>query len=229
MAQSTEVDLELVLAVDASGSVDDAEFALQMGGIASAFRDPDVQGAIADGIHGRIAVALEVWAEARLPKDISDWYLVDGPSSAGEFARIAETFPRRAMGGTGIGRAIIIAVNLFEKNAYTSFRRVIDISGDGRETTSRDWSIVPELARFKADSHGVTINGLAILSDDAGLEDYYRRNVITGADAFVITAASFTDFAAAMRCKLIREIRYQPRTSTPEHNVATPRQFAAGS
>ena len=228
MAEPTEVDLELVLAVDASGSVDDAEFALQMGGIARAFRDPDVQRAIADGVYGRIAVALEVWAEARLPKDISDWHLINDASSARQFARVVETFPRRAIGGTGIGRAIIIAVNLFEKNAYSSFRRVIDISGDGRETTSRDWSIVPELARFKADSQGVTINGLAILSDDPGLEEYYRRNVITGADSFVISASTFADFADAMRRKLIREIRYRPRMSAPREKLADPRQSTSG-
>lgn len=212
-AQPSDVDVELILAVDASGSVDDAEFALQMGGIAAAFRDPEVRAAIDQGVTGRIAVALEIWAEARLPKDISDWYLIHDEASAERFARVAETFPRRAMGGTGIGRAIIIAVDQFDKNDFIAPRRVIDISGDGRETTTRDWSIVPELARIKADRQGIAINGLAILSDDRELDTYYRRKVITGTDSFVLTASDFTDFAASMRRKLIREISYQPPTS----------------
>lgn len=212
-AQLREVDLELVLAVDASGSVDDDEFALQMGGIAAAFRHPDVHAAIAEGVHRAIAVTIEVWAEASLPKDVSDWYLIDSPQSALAFAALAEGFPRRAFGGTGIGRAIVIAVDLITRNQYDSLRRVIDISGDGRETTSRDWSITPELARFKAEHFGVTINGLAILSDDAGLADYYRRNVVSGSESFVMSVERFEDFAEAMRLKLIREIRYQPKLS----------------
>lgn len=221
-AQLREVDLELVLAVDASGSVDDQEFALQMGGIAAAFRHADVHAAIAEGAHRTIAVTIEVWAEASLPKDVSDWHLIDSPESARAFAALAESFPRRAFGGTGIGRAVVIAVDLITRNRYDAVRRVIDISGDGRETTSRDWSITPELARFKADRFGVTINGLAILSDDPELADYYRRNVVSGSEAFVMSVANFNDFAEAMRMKLIREIRYRPKLSgTPQAGHGT--------
>lgn len=208
-----QVDLELVLAIDASGSVNDAEFALQMGGIAAAFRHPEVHAAIADGAYGAIAVAIEVWAEASLPKDVSDWHLIDSPESAAAFAALAEGFPRRPIGGTGIGRAIVIAVDLILRNRYEAIRRVIDISGDGKETTTRDWSIVPHLARVKAERYGVTINGLAILSDDPDLDVYYRRNVISGSGAFVVSAADFEDFSSAMRRKLVREISYRPKLS----------------
>ena len=129
------------------------------------------------------------------------------------FAVLAEGFPRRPIGGTGIGRAIVIAVDLILRNRYEAIRRVIDISGDGKETTTRDWSIVPHLARVKAERYGVTINGLAILSDDPDLEVYYRRNVISGSGAFVVSAANFEDFSSAMRRKLVREIRYRPKLS----------------
>lgn len=212
----TEVDLELVLAVDASGSVDDREFDLQMTGIARAFRHPDVLAAIGEGPLGRIAVVVEVWAEARLPKDSSNWFVVHDAESAEQFAQTVENFPRTPIGGTGIGRAIIAAVNLFDRNEFFAWRRVIDISGDGKETTTRDWSIVPELARIQAVKRGITINGLAILSDDPNLAAYYIENVIIGTDAFVMEAATFEDFSLAIRRKLIREINQRPQLS--HHN-----------
>ena len=204
------VDLELVLAVDASGSVDEAEFALQMGGIAYAFRNPAVIEAIAQGFHGRIAVNIAVWAESRLPKDSSGWFLIEDAATAEKLARLAERYPRRVQGGTGIGRAITFAVDLFDDNGFSSNRRVIDISGDGRETTFRNWSVPPSQARFKANAQQVTINGLVILADDPELDQYYRRNVMTGPGSFVMEVNNFQDFPKAMSEKLLREIQYRP-------------------
>src|SRR5436305_12408699 len=82
------VDLELALAVDASGSVDDGEFALQLKGIASGFRDPDVLKAIRSGPLCRVAVNLIVWAEPQAPKDMSGWQII---AESCEHARIVET------------------------------------------------------------------------------------------------------------------------------------------
>lgn len=207
------VDLELILAVDASGSVDDREYALQLGGIASAFRDPEVLAAIAEGFHRRIGVALMTWAETGYPKDISAWHVISGPESAGAFARQVETYPRRVAGGTGIGRAILFAVDRFEVNGLASNRKVIDLSGDGRETTFRDYGVGPTQARTRARARGVAINALAILNDDPDLEAYYRERVIRGPGAFTMAVADYPDFAEAMRRKLIREIRHRPDVS----------------
>ena len=204
------VDLELVLAVDASGSVDEAEFALQMGGIAYAFRNPAVVEAITQGFHGRIAVNVAIWAESRMPKDSSGWYLIEDTDSAERLARLVERYPRRVEGGTGIGRAITFAVDLFDDNGFASNRRVIDISGDGRETTFRNWSVPPSQARFKANAQQVTINGLVILADDPELDQYYRENVMTGPGSFVMKVNNFQDFPEAMSKKLLREIEYRP-------------------
>jgi hypothetical protein len=210
----TDVDLQLVVAVDASFSVDAREYALQLDGIAAAFRDPEVQDAIAAGRHGRIAVALAVWAESRYPKSAVDWYVVDGPASAEAFSRSVETYGRPVEGGTRIGRAVMFCISLIESNGFTGGRRVIDVSGDGPETALREWTVTPQQAGAAAAIRGITVNGLAILSDEPKLDRYYARNVIDGPGAFVMAAHSIADFAAAMRLKLIREIKGQRLVSS---------------
>ena len=225
------VDLELILAVDASGSVDDREFALQLGGIAAAFRDPEVLAAIGDGYHRRIGVALMTWAETGYPKDISAWQVVSDTESAAAFAQGVESYPRRVAGGTGIGRAILFAVDRFGLNGLASSRKVIDLSGDGRETTFRDYGVGPAQARMRARARGVAINALAILNEDPDLEAYYRERVIHGPGAFTMAVADYSGFAAAMRRKLIREIRHRPDVSEApivrrEANLSESRRLA---
>ncbi len=207
------VDLQLVLAVDTSGSVDWREFDLQMAGIAAGFRDPEVVAAIGSGPLGRIAVCAMLWAESGWPKDFTPWHVVDGAESAEAFARLIETYPRRIEGGTGLGSAVMYAMKRIRDSGFASPRKVIDISGDGRETTFREWRVTPGLARSAATAQGITVNGLAILTDDPDLDRYYRAEVVGGFGAFVIAAGSIDDFARAMRLKLLREIEHRPIVS----------------
>jgi len=209
-AEERAVDLELVLAVDASGSVDFFEYQLQLAGIAAAFRDPEVGAAIAGGENGAIAVALLAWAEATMPKDATDWYLVSGPAEAEAFARVVEGFGRRVYGGTGIGEGIAASIRLMDRNGFAGKRQVVDVSGDGRETPPRDYVVLIDQAQAMARARGVTINGLAILSDDPDLFSWYDDHVRTGRGSFVVTARDHRDFARAMLRKLIREIRDAP-------------------
>ena len=209
----TEVDLQLVLAVDGSGSVDEREYALQTAGIAAAFREPEVLEAIAEGFHGRIGVSLVTWAESAGDKDFSPWHVVSDLESAERFARLVESFPRRVIGGTGIGRALFFSMRRIERSGLTSPRRVIDLSGDGAESTSRYFRVETSQSRARARADGITINGLAILTDEPDLEAYYRAEVISGPGAFTMAVADYEDFAEAMKRKLIREIRYRPDVS----------------
>ena len=213
-AAEIDVDLELVLAVDTSGSVDEDEYALQISGIAEAFRDPEVLGAIAAGPLGRIAVTVAFWAESQLPKQSLAWQVIADSADAEGFAKHLESLPRAApAGGTGIGRGVIYAVRIMQDNGFKGARQVIDVSGDGRETPFRYFSVPPQQARAYAAAHGVTVNGLAILADDPDLERYYRDAVIVGPGAFTLAAESFEAFARAMRRKLVREITYRPSVS----------------
>ena len=205
-AQAADVDLEIVLAVDASGSVSPAEFELQMGGIAAAFRDPSIQQAIASGPRGKVAVALLIWSDAALRKYQSGWHVLAAPGDAGRFADVVDGFRERSAGGTSIGDAVGHAIGMIDSNGISAQRRVIDVSGDGVETTP--WFApameLPE-ARELATSKNITINGLAIINDIPFLDRWYQANVATGPGSFVITAQDYDDFKRAIREKLWRE------------------------
>lgn len=223
-AAAEDVDLELVLAVDGSGSVNEQEFGLQLGGIAAAFRSPRIQRAISLGTLRKIAVALMVWSDAAFPKVHTKWYVIDGPESAEKFAHVVETFyPRTGRnqgqggGGTGIGSGVAFALEMLKSNKITGTRQVIDVSGDGIET--EPWygkAVIMPQAKLMAAALQVTINGLAILADFPNLDEYYRDNVITGNGAFVMQAADFVDFEEAIKEKLYREILVVIGSRQPE-------------
>lgn len=210
-AHGTNADLELVLAVDASGSVDDREYALQLKGIAQSFRDATVRRAIRSGPLKSIAVNLLVWAEPQVPKDTTGWFLIASDEDAERFAAVVEIFPRRQSGATAIGEGIASALRAIDANDIDAARTVVDVSGDGRESVAREFTVLVDQARAMALSHGVVINGLAIQNEVGDLADYYRRYVQAGPESFVMAAKDYEDFAAAMRLKLLREIEYRPR------------------
>lgn len=205
-AQEILVDLELVLAVDASSSIDAGEFRLQLDGIALAFRDKQVLSAILSGRTGQIAVAMVLWADASLPVDESDWFIIASEADAERFSNFVYRTRRRAIGGTGIGAGIAWAIRKFDRNGIVADRQVVDVSGDGKETPPREIAVTMATARAMALSRGVTINALAILNDDATLATWYANHVIAGPNSFVISVSGFESFARAMTRKLIREI-----------------------
>jgi hypothetical protein len=202
----TPVDLELVLAVDASGSVNDREFELQTHGLAEAFRDPEVQAALqAPGRRG-IAVTLMQWSGQFQQVVSVDWTLVHDPPSAIAFARRTEATERRFTAETGIANALAFGIRLLEQNRFTGGRRVIDISGDGEANSGG----APDPVRDAAAAARITINGLAILDEIPTLNLYYADHVIGGPDAFLIVAKDSRDFTRAIRQKLLREIQSAP-------------------
>lgn len=211
-AQGQVVDLELVLAVDASSSVSAEEFDLQMRGFADAFRDPAVAAAIrATGELG-VAIAMIQWSDNRRQHVAIDWQHLTTAQSAERYADLIDTTPRYLDGGgTAIGGAIEFGVRLIERNGFEGVRKVIDISGDGRANQGAQPAKIRDLAVLQ----GVTINGLAILNEDSSVDAYYRSSVIGGTGAFVMTANNYEDFAAAMLEKLIKEIGAVPVADGP--------------
>lgn len=199
----TAVDLELVLAVDCSGSIDDDEFALQVRGYAAAFAHPAVIAAIRSGEIGAIAVTYVQWSGPYLQNQAIGWTYIDSADTAESFAGAMASVPRYLnRGGTSISGTIDFIRPMFDRNGFEGRRRVIDISGDGTNNSGR----LVHYARDDAVAEGITINGLAILNEVGGLDRYYEENVIGGPGAFVMAAADFEDFAFAIRNKLIREI-----------------------
>ena len=218
-ARAEPVELELVLAVDSSFSVDREEFDLQMKGLARAFSDPRVIAAIrASGEHG-IAVCLVQWAGNWGQVMALDWTAVRDAESATTFARLLERTPRLIVGAsTSITGALKFSMRQFEPNGFEGRRMVIDVSGDGRHNQSTG----PAGQRDLAVNMGITINGLAILNEDQQLDRYYRDHVIGGAGAFVMTTDSYRDFASAIVRKLLREISGPPVALLPRQGPPDP-------
>jgi hypothetical protein len=211
-------ELALVLAVDVSVSVDAREYGLQMAGIAQALRDPEVIAAIEATGPGGIAVSVVQWSSFPYHAQAIDWTHVVDRRGAVALASEIERSPRQfARFGTGIGNALTFSWKMLESNPIACRRRVIDISGDGRNNEM----INPADVRTALVARGIVINGLAVLDGDAGLTDYYRHEVTGGPGSFVMEALAFEDFAAAMTLKLLREI--QPvlsRLDVPRFGVA---------
>jgi hypothetical protein len=202
-ADRVAVDLELVLAVDCSLSIDDSEFRLQVDGTAAAIADRGVIRAIRGGEFGRIAVTYVQWAGPREQIQAVGWTLVDGEIAALRFGRLLRNVGRPFRGdATSISGAIDFARPLFARNPFEGTRQAIDVSGDGINNAGR----FPQYARDEAVAEGIVINGLPIMTEIGGLDGYFREFVIGGAGAFVVPAVDFDAFAAAIRAKLIREI-----------------------
>jgi hypothetical protein len=202
-AAQTAVDLQLVLAVDASGSVSEERFELQKRGYVAAFRSPRLARAISSGPARAIAVTMVQWTGPALQVQVVPWMLVNDEASMERFADTIAAAPRQLFGGgTSISGAIDHALSLFGTGPFSGGRRVIDISGDGRNNRGRPAAE----ARDDAVRAGASINGLPILAIEPDLETFYRDNVIGGPGAFVIAAASFASFADAILKKLIIEI-----------------------
>ncbi len=214
-AAATEpVDLQLVLAVDVSRSVDDEEFRLQREGYAEALKNRAVLDTILSGKHRSIGVTYMEWSNAHLQRQVVKWTRISDGESAALFAEAILSSPRSFSGWTSISGAIDYAVRLFELSPFDSERLVIDISGDGSNNSGRPVSE----ARDDAVKLGITINGLPIVNErpspwlppEPNLDEYYLKNVIGGPGAFMIVAEDFNSFHSAILQKLIREIAALP-------------------
>jgi hypothetical protein len=202
-SMQTPVDLNLVLAVDASGSVDDDRFELQKQGYVKAFFDQKVLNAIKAGNEQQIAVTMVQWTGPTLHVVMVPWMIIRDERSARQFGAAVAASTRQIFGGgTSISGVIDYSVQLLAASPFRSNRKVIDVSGDGSNNLGRP----VEQARDEAVKMGIRINGLPILSLEPDLDVYFRQNVIGGPGAFVVTAKSYEVFADAILRKLVAEI-----------------------
>ena len=200
------VDLELVLAVDVSPSIDADEAALQRSGYVEAIRHPDFIRAVRSGRHGRIALSYFEWAGGVRQESLVPWRIIDSEESAKAFAdRIGENASGSSR-GTSISGALIFATGLIGAAPFAEERRVIDVSGDGPNNIGSP----VELARDAALAAGIVVNGLPILIRPSPtykhLDRYYADCVIGGPGAFMLPVYDASEFATAIRRKLILEV-----------------------
>lgn len=208
-----EVDVELVLAVDVSRSMDDEEVRIQREGYVAALRHPDFINAVRGGLLGKIAISYFEWAGSVDQASIVDWQMIEHTDDAESFALKLEARPISTQRRTSISAAIAEGATQLASNSFRGTRQVIDISGDGPNNVGQ-----PVLeVRKKAVEAGIIINGLAIMLRPSGgalkLDDYYADCVIGGPGSFVVPVHQIDDFATAVRRKLVLEI--SGRTPAP--------------
>ncbi len=217
-AQPIDVDVELVLAVDVSGSVNPARYAAQKQGTINALRNPAVHTAIESGTIGSIAVVYMEWSGATQQSEQVPWTQISSAADANAFADAIEATTRALSGLTSISGAIDWSVASINDNNFNGTRKVIDISGDGDNNSGR--SVTD--ARDDAVADGKIINGIAIEEVTSfSLTDYYEANVIGGPGSFVLTADTFDDFEDAIVLKLEAEIIGNGPTPIPAIPVPT--------
>jgi len=211
-AAAQEVDLELVLMADASGSISNEEILFQRQGYAQALTDPEVLAAIAGTAYGSIAVTYVEWGQFDSQEVVVPWTVIAGEAEAAGFAAALIEPPRIAFGRNAIGAALLFGKALIEENDIRGWRRIIDFSAD---STGNFNGPSTDEARAEVLAAGITINGLAIAcrgcsagwgDGDGDIEAGFRDRIIGGPGAFVVTAESAPAFAAAVKRKLILEI-----------------------
>jgi hypothetical protein len=218
-ADVTPVDVELVLAVDVSYSMDPDEQALQREGYMAAITSHEFMQALRQGMHGRIAMTYFEWAGMHHRQIIVPWRLIDGPESADAFAADIGRARYTRASRTSISGALLFAAPLFEGSGYRGVRRVIDVSGDGVNNNGPPVA----MTRDEVLAKGITINGLPIMlkrpnastMDIDNLDVYFEDCVIGGPGAFVIPIRNREQFREAIRTKLVLEVAGR----TPEHRV----------
>ncbi|WP_395709118.1 DUF1194 domain-containing protein [Reyranella sp.] len=209
-AADLPVDLQLVLAVDVSRSIDEVEAELQRRGYVEALTNDRTIDAILSGEHRRIALCYTEWAGTHYQVVVIDWTVIDSPGAARSFAEKLSEAPRQSQSWTAVGAALAHAGQRFDGSGFISKRRVIDVSGDGRTNDGPP----AELVRDRLVAQGIVVNGLPVMMNrsnfgrppDLLLDKYYEENVIGGSGSFMIVADNFDHFGRAVRTKLVREI-----------------------
>lgn len=229
----TRVDLALVLAVDASFSMEPDEQDLQRHGFAEAFQSPEVHRAIRQGVLGRIGVVYVEWSGAFDQETIVPWTIIEQPDDGLAFAVRLLQSPIHRMGYTSISGVIDFGVRQLRQSGLQADRQVIDVSGDGANNTGRTVT----LARDEALAHGITINGLPIMLkrpdgiwDIKDLDLYFRDCVIGGPGAFLVPVREKMQFIEAIKAKIIREItdQWRLRSLIQPAQAAAPTNCLAG-
>jgi hypothetical protein len=205
VAPAGAASVALVLAVDVSESVNTDRYRLQHDGIASAFENPGLIAAIASA-PGGIEVLVIEWSDPDKIAVTVDWTRVADRQGAAAFAAAVRATTRSSHGLTAIGAAMEAGATAFDRLPEPAEHKVVDVSGDGMA----NFGPAPAPVRDRLVAQGITINGLAILTEEPWLADYYEHNVIGGPGGFCLVAENMDSFAEAMLKKLVQEVAGSP-------------------
>lgn len=203
-APAAACDAALVLALDVSSSVDAAEHALQMQGLAAALRDPTVVSTILYTPGAGIMATAFAWSGYQHQEVLIDWTWLGDRAAIDAFAGALAAAPRRYdHWPTALGRATEFAARLHAANGVPCRRRIVDVSGDGANNDG----VGPDWHRDRGAFAGLTMNGLVIRGADPDPVAYYETYVLHGPGAFLEVVDSYTDYPEAIRRKLLKELQ----------------------
>ena len=202
-------DANIVTGLDLSGSIEARDAQIQVDGIATAIRSPEILTAIQTGRYGRIGFAVFVWADSTYPILVS-WRLIGSPEDALAASEEIADRLRRIIGSeatiklgalTDLSGAIEHAGWMLRNAPFATNHRIINIVGNGIDNVGGG----PPPVRDRMVADGVTINGVA-LGYDRAIYEYFRREVIGGPTAFVLAAHDPATLVDVLARKFVTEI-----------------------
>jgi hypothetical protein len=210
-AQREGVGMQLILAADVSGSVNETRYRTQQDGYLEALGDPRVQDVIGGLDPPVLAITFIAWA--RDQEVMVPWTRVHDAATMDGFRNRLRAEQRPRVGvNTLIRRALVFCDAQFDRE-FGGGRKVIDVSGDGDDNQG---IVGLRQVRDELVGKGVVINGLPIIvkppeyifppQPPEGLDVYYRRHVVGGEGHVVIESIGFDNFKQAILQKLLLEI-----------------------
>lgn len=153
-AVSAECRQALAIGLDRSGSVDPAEHALMVEGMAAALEDPGVRSDFLALPGSPVALAIFEWSGERFQRLILDWTVIDSAAALDAVAgRLRTQSPVEAPTGTAVGSAIVYAEALLARSPGCR-RLTLDLAGDGRSNAGP----APDAVRFAPAGRQGTVN-----------------------------------------------------------------------
>jgi hypothetical protein len=231
VASAEPVDIELVLAVDVSLSMSPAELEIQRHGYAAALVHDSVLQAIADGVHGKIAITYVEWAGITSQHVVVPWTIIATRADAERVVAQLSAHPPNSARRTSISAGLEFGADLFAESVFDGAKRVIDVSGDGPNNQGAPVTVI----RDRLVAQGITINGLPLMTNGGfasgyevdNLDQYYTDCVIGGPGAFMIPVNDWTQFPEAVRRKLVLELAGPSSPRWAEEQSAFPRVVMA--
>jgi hypothetical protein len=209
-------DINMVVALDRSESVDLKARAAQVESLTAALADPRFLAAVRAGWHGRIGLSVITWSSFERTHVVLPWTLIDGAAViADAVATIDEYQVRGADAGhkpqTDIALALSAGTRMMDSAPFQATKRILNVIADGVDNFGREAFIDRDLAL----AHGITINGLVHARGAAIpiVERFFETQVIGGPYAFVLTTPTPESFTTAMLRKMLLEIAAAGRSN----------------
>jgi len=223
--------ITLSLVADASGSIPDADFNLQIGAYTSIFGSGSFYDTYLN--PGDTLYANFIWFSTAVEELVPFTAITDNASASSFATNIGNTATLAARGATvfepgslwepgnttSTGPVTDLAVSTIAAlGDVGADRQVIDISTDGVPTSPADPVNAALTAAANANAAGITVNAIGV----AGVDTNFLDDFTTAGGGFFVTATDFTSFQSVLEEKLETELAPPPPPPPPPPSVPEP-------